>query len=805
MPSTDPEEQAVHGLSGIRVVDASSGIAGPYCAKLFADAGADVVKLEPPGGDPLRAWTASGADLAGQDGGLFRHLNASKRSVIGRLDADPDDEIARLIAGADLVIEDAAVDAFDRGALCARHPGLVLLSISPFGLTGPMAGRPATDFTLQAEAGSLAARARPGGEPYQAGGNISAWAGGCFAAVAALAAVRAARETGRGEHIDFSLHATTALITNCYIDLMWGILGRPPVSGTLPNLETPSIEPTLDGFVGVTTYSAQQMSDFMLLIERPDLRESHEFDQFAQRLSRLAEWEEIVHAYTRAHTSDEIIALAQTLRIPVAPICNGATVLEQEQMRARGVFARDPSDGSMRPLPPYRIDGERPPAPRPAPKLGEHQGRIEPRTRRPLDAPKSDGRARRPLEGMKILDATTWWAGPIATQMLAMLGADVIHVESIQSIDGGRAVGGTFASKYETWWECSFIFLSANSNKRGLTLDLSQPDGRAIFDSLLRDADALVENFSPRVMDGFGIDWAGVQACNPRCHYVRMPAFGLDGPWREFVGFAATMEQMSGLSWLTGHVDDQPRIQRGPCDPIAGLHAAFALLVAMAERDHDQRGHFVECSMLEAAVNITAEQVIEYTGHAHLMTRQGNRSPGIAPQGLYACKGHDVSRDPRWLALSIETDAQWQALVRWLGAPDWARHVGADLASRRSHEDSIDLGLRAFFANRELAACVSELIAAGVPAARLVDPRSLAGHPQLVARGFHESVEHPLVGPQATMGAPFRFASVDRWLDRAAPMLGQHNADILRELGCDPARIDELVAKRVIGQWPEGL
>jgi len=148
--------------------------------------------------------------------------------------------------------------------------------------------------------------------------------------VAALAATRAAQETGEGEHVDFSLHEVTALVTNCYIDLMWGILGRPPALGSLPNIETPSIEPTRDGFVGFTTYSAQQMSDFLLMIERGDLRASGEFDQFAQRLGRLEEWEEIVHAYTREHTTDEIIDLAQVLRIPVAPICNGQTVLEQE-------------------------------------------------------------------------------------------------------------------------------------------------------------------------------------------------------------------------------------------------------------------------------------------------------------------------------------------------------------------------------------------------------------------------------------------------------------------------------------------
>ncbi|MBW2395009.1 MAG: CoA transferase [Deltaproteobacteria bacterium] len=790
----------MHGLKGLRVVDHSTGIAGPYCSKLFADVGADVIKLEAAGGDPLRSWSTSGADLSGKDGGLFRYLNASKRSVVGALD-DIQAEAEGLVASADLLIEDLPPDAFERQTLLKRHSGLVLLSITPFGLTGPMAGRPATDFTIQAECGSLGARGRPGGEPYQAGGGVAAWTGGSFAAVAALAAVRRAQTTGHGEHVDFSLQEVTALATNCYLDLMWGILGRPPVVGSLPNIETPSIEPTSDGFVGFTTYSAQQMSDFLLMIERPDLRESGAFDMFAQRLGNLAAWEEVVHAYTRKHTTDEIIELAQLLRIPVAPISTGQTVLEHEQIQARGVFADDPSGGFKRPLPPYSVDGNPLAPPRRAPHLGEHSGRIEARTPK---RPPPGGECHLPLAGMRIVDATTWWAGPIATQTLAMLGAEVIHVESVQRIDGSRSVGGTFSAQHEDWWECSFIFQSANTNKRGLTLDLSNPKGMAIFEALIAKADALVENFSPRVMDGFGVTWDRVQALNPRCHYVRMPAFGLDGPCHEHVGFAATMEQMAGLSWLTGHTEDQPRIQRGPCDPLAGMHAAFALLVVMAERDESGRGHFVECSMLEAALNVTAEQVIEYTGYGNLMERQGNRSPEAAPQGLYPCAGHSPEA-PQWLALSVESKRQWEALLDWLDHPEWATGVGSHLIARRQRQDELDEALRRVFAERDRDACVAELIAAGVPAAPVIDPRALAEHPQFVARGFLEQIEHPVVGSQATMGAPFRYASVDRWLTRAAPLLGEHNTEILRELGYDDAEIEALVAQRVIGERPANL
>ena len=793
----------MQGLSSVRVIDHSTTIAGAYCGKLFADAGADVVKLEEAeSGDPMRAYSSTGADLRGTDGVLFRYLNGAKRSVLGNLAWPLATETRALIEGADLLIEDQPVGALDRSVLADAFPGLVVLTITPFGLTGPLATRAATDFTIQAESGSIGARGRPGEEPYQAGGALSEWTGGSFASVAALAAVRIAQSTGHGEHIDFSLHEVTALSTNCYIDLMWGILGRPPALGSLPNLETPSIEPTKDGFVGFTTYSSQQMSDFLLMIGREDLRESEEFSQFAQRLTRLEEFEAIVQSYTREHTTAEIVDLAQMLRIPVAPICNGQTVLEQEQLRARQAFCEDPSGDFQRPVPPYRIDGERPGRGRPAPTLGQHHGQIEART---PSRPEPDGPRRLPLEGVRIVDVTTWWAGPIATQMLAMLGADVVHVESIQRMDGGRSVGGAFAAQHDDWWECSFIYLSANSNKRGITLDLSDSRGVEALDRLIAGADVLVENFSPRVMEEFGITWEHVQSVNPRCHYVRMPAFGLDGPWRDNVGFAATMEQMAGLSWVTGHADDQPRIQRGPCDPMAGVHAAFALLVAMNESETSGRGHFVECSMLEAALNVTAEQVAEYTSSGHVMARDGNRSPGVSPQGLYACRGHSVSEDPQWLALSVQTPGQWESLLDWLGRPGWADGIDGSLSSRRAQEDEIDAALRALFQERDRDTCVAELVELGVPASVIIDPRTLALHPQFLARGFFDEVDHPLVGRQATMSAPFRYRSVDRWLHRAAPLLGQHNSEILGELGYSEEEISALEEGKVIGNWPEGV
>jgi crotonobetainyl-CoA:carnitine CoA-transferase CaiB-like acyl-CoA transferase len=788
------------GLRGVRVVDCTSGIAGAYATKLFADAGADVVKIEPAGGDPLRRWSATGADLGGADGALFRFLHHGKRSVV----AEPDDAAAAaLVAAADLVVEGFAPALAARLDWPRPHPSLVVLSITPFGRGGPYDGRPASELTLQAESGSISSRGLRGREPFQAGGRIGEWVGGTFAAVAALAALRTARATGRGEAIDFSLCECLNTAASNYLDVFHSILGRPAAAlAALPqSVETPSIERTADGWVGFCTNSAQQFSDFLLLIERPDLREDRALFAQVNRVARLGEWQAIVSDFMAKHTTAEIVERASLLRIPVSPVNDGAGVLAHEHLRARGAFWRDPTGAFEMPRPPYKIDGAMPDAPRPAPQLGEHTGRVEwtARERSVADAP-----ARLPLEGVRILDLTAWWAGPSATHMLATLGADVVHVESVQRPDGMRMVVG-LAGARANFWEWSPFYLASNTNKRGLTLNLMDPRGQAIGRRLLARADAVIENFTPRVLDQLGLGWEAIRAANPRCILVRMPAFGLDGPWRDHTGFAQTMEQMTGMAWLTGHRDDQPRIQRGPCDPLSGMHATFAFLVALAERERTGRGAHVECTMVEGALNAAAEQILEWSTYGRRMERMGNRAPEAAPQNLYACAGSSPGQE-QWLALSIASEEQWRAFVAWLGAPAWTRDPAlATHAGRRAAHDAIDTELRRWFATRDRDDAVEALVAAGVPAAPVRDGRLSGDQPQLAARGFYETIEHPVVGRVRFPTVPFRFASVARWLRRPAPTLGEHSREILSEwIGAGADELDALARDAIIGTEPVG-
>jgi crotonobetainyl-CoA:carnitine CoA-transferase CaiB-like acyl-CoA transferase len=870
------------GLAGIRVLEFSDQIAGPYCSKLFIDGGAEVIKVESQEGDSMRRWSATGADLRGDDSALFSFLNAGKQSVVG---AATDPHIEALLREADLVIFAHGLESdtgarLDAAGLRAAHPSLVVLSITPYGLAGPWADRRATEFTLQAESGSIGVRGLMGKEPIQAGGRISEWAAGAFGAVAALPAVFHAHTTGQGELIDLSiLEVANTVFTNFSESmnrLMNGSPESPEHAFVTQSVETPSIEPTADGYVGFCTNARQQFSDFLLLIERPDLREDEQLAQFAGRLMRFDEWNEIMRSFLLNKTTAEVIELASLLRIPVAPICNGATVQSHEQLKARGVFGPDAEGRFVRPRRPYRIDDVDPPAAHPAPRLGAHTQSAAFASRRealPADNPPKADEALAspgsptspanfgntsadslPLAGLRVLDLTAWWAGPAATHMLANFGAEVIRVESAKRPDGLRMIGGMLAAHYDDWWETSAHFLHVNTNKLDITLDLSKAKGRELVEQLITQCDAIVENFSPRVLGNFGLSWERVQELNPDALMLRMPAFGLSGPWRDNTGFAQTMEQLSGLAWVTGHPEDQPRIPRGPCDPVAGMHAAVAFLVALAERSATGHGHHVESTMVESALNVAAEQVIEWSAYGNLVQRDGNRSPLAAPQGLYPCAGGQPGAE-KWLALSIATDSQWRALCRALADPntgkpkacragrgalpsdnppntgrgalpsdnppnagrgavpadnphEWAKDsLLATRAGRRAAHDAIDERLREWTRLRERTTLVNDLRALGIPASEVADPcRLLETNPQFQARNYFETPEHPVVGAMPLPSLPFRYASIDRWLRTPAPTIGQHNEAVLCGiLGLSPDELRELEAEGVIGTRPEGL
>jgi crotonobetainyl-CoA:carnitine CoA-transferase CaiB-like acyl-CoA transferase len=405
-----------------------------------------------------------------------------------------------------------------------------------------------------------------------------------------------------------------------------------------------------------------------------------------------------------------------------------------------------------------------------------------------------------------VLDMTSFWAGPSCTHVLAQLGAEVIHVESTARPDGTRLIAGVPITE-EQWWERSPIFSGLNTNKKSVTLDIRKPRGVELLHRLVETCDVIVENYTPRVLDQIGLDFDTVARLRPDAIFMRMPGFGLDGPWRDKPAFAYVIEDASGITWLTGHPDQNPVEPYAVGDPNAGVHGLNALLLALAHRRRTGEGVRIEAAMVDAALNVAAEQVIEHSAYGNLLQRQGNRGPTAAPQNLYRTSEPDeFGRPDDWVAIAVATDGQWAGLVAALGTPDWATAELSTAAGRRKHHDEIDDHLGRWCGTRTGDDIVETLWAAGVPVAKVVQPHRVGDLAQLVHRRFYERVDHP-VNPTARHSTlPMRLSNgPQRFHATPAPLLGQHNHEVLAGLGLGDVEIAELSDQGIIGTAPAGL
>jgi crotonobetainyl-CoA:carnitine CoA-transferase CaiB-like acyl-CoA transferase len=790
------------------VVDLSSDLPGGYCTKILADGGAEVVKVEDPRGDVLRRWSSTGVCGDEQDDGLlFRFVACSKRSVV-----------VNALRPADLallhdLLDDADAIVWSRGsaiaeladcapaALARRVPHAVVTAITPFGLTGPWAHRPATDATLSAQCGGAgSSRGDVSVPPILAGGRLTDWCSGMMAALGTLVARERQVRTGAGELVDVSMLESAILTQAMYPVTYDSIAGAPRHAHRVSNL--PNIHPTKDGYVGFMVVTGQQWLDFCVLVARPDWMDDPALIRMEVRKARRVELLGWIDDWTRNHTTDQVVELATLLRIPVAPVGNGQTIPMMEQFVERGWFVQNPRGGFLQPDVPYtlgngagRRDFET------APRLGEHTDQYRSRTRSiPKGVSVADSPRTRPFEGIRVADFTAFWAGPIVGNILGMFGADVIHVESAHSPDGMR-YHTVKQMDDDGWWEWAPLFHGANTDKRDVTLDLTTEAGLELARQLIARSDVIVENYSPRVMESFGLDWPTIRSINPRAVFLRMPAYGTTGPWRDRVGYAQTIEMVSGLAWTTGFADGMPEIPNGPADPVGGCHATIALLLALEHRRRTGEGMLVECPQVGGALNIAAEQILEYSANGIVVDRTGNRSVSCAPQNLYltADRDDDGVQD-EWVCISVASDDQWRALVAALGSPRWASDPKLEShEGRRSEHDRLDAELAAWCGMRTADEIDQTLSSAGVPVGRVVLAHQTTRLPQLWARGFFEELDHPVTGRNLHTTWPAKLDLDGPVHRRPPPLLGQHNHEVLTELGLDDSSIRGLSAEGVIG------
>jgi len=754
-------------LAGLKVVEVATEIAGPYCGKLFVELCAEVHKLEPPQGDPLRWWGPfPGGTPDPQRSGLFAYLNDGKQCRT----IDPD-SVRELLADADVLIDDLTAEqrrqwGLDPDRLTELNPRLVVARISDFGQQVPP--RPTTPLTMQAATGWVNMREFDR-TPVQAGGRIPEYIAGGYAALGALTALRS-REGGRPVEVDVSVFESL-LSTLPYPMLLAERLksmGLPTNTKAAPML---GIVRAADGWVGINCLTGQHWLDVCAMVGLPEFGEH----QIAIMLGGPERDEFFAKAqpWLDTQTVADIVELGQAMRIPTAPVSDGASILDCPQYDERGFFVTGGGEGwsFRRPGPPFRF------------------GKTTAAQRRPT---RGQGEAKAPFAGVKVFDLSTFWAGAYLTCYLGAFGADVVKVESIQRPDAHRYSGALLRTG-DDWYERGPLWQGTNLNKRDLTLDLSSERGREIALRMAAEADVVVENFSPRVVEQFGLDYESLKRVNPDVIMVRMPGFGLEGPWRDYVGWALNIEQLAGMSAVTGYPDGPPCNLQGPADPIAGVHAGVALLAALDHRDRTGEGQLIEVAQIEVGAAITAEPVIEYSLNGTVTPREGNRHRHYC-QGVYP-----TSTEDDWVALSVRDDTDWVNLADLLGVSASDERF-ATTDARRGNHDAFDELVAGWTSARTAQEAVELLRARGVPAERVLVADDMYDVEHLNTRGYYESVEHPITGVHRYPGWPFRISDGPEHHHRMPPpLLGQHNREILTAAGLSEAEIAELEQAQVIG------
>ncbi|KUH82943.1 MULTISPECIES: CoA transferase [unclassified Mycobacterium] len=786
-------------LAGLRVVELGSDIAAPYCTKLLVDLGAEVVKIEPPTGDPLRAWGPF-REGSQEHGGLFEYLNAGKHGLTLDFRTTAGiEQVHELIAGADLLVEDlpaGSAERFDWGldheALQRINPDLVVVRVSDYGQEGPRREQPSTSLTLQAASGWVNTR-EFGRAPVQAGARIPEYIVGGYAALAALTALRVANAE-RDRVVEADVSAFESLLSTLPYPMLMAerlkSMGLPTNSKAAPML---GIVRAADGWIGINCLTGQHWLDVCAMVGLPEFGEH----QLAIMLGGPERDEFFAKAqpWLDSMAVADLVELSQAMRIPAAPINDGSSILDCPQYRDRGFFVDGGPEGARfrRPGAPFRLSKTPVLAPRPAPLLGAVD-RVQWETRGERAAA-DVGEAGSPFAGLKVFDLSTFWAGAYLTCYLGAFGADVVKVESIQRPDGHRYSGSLLRNSDE-WYEIGPLWQGTNLNKRDITLDISTDAGRELALRLAADADVVIENFSPRVVEQFGLDYDSLVKINPGVVMVRMPGFGLEGPWRDYVGWALNIEQLAGMSAVTGYPDGPPCNLQGPADPIAGVHATVALLAALEHRRRTGEGQLIEVAQIEVGAAVTAEPVIEYSMTKRVLEREGNRHRHYA-QGVYRAQGDDD-----WVAVSVRDDTDWAAVTEVIGRPelrDDPRFVSA--SARLQHHDEFDEVIAEYADARSAEEVAEALLGNGVPAQRLMTSDGMYNVDQLEARGFYEDLDHRIAGRQRFPGWPFRISpGPSRHHRLPSPTLGQHNEEVLRALGLSGDELTTLRAQRVIGE-----
>ena len=797
-------------LVGLRVLDVSSGVAGSYCTKLLADLGADVLKVEGREGDLARRLGPFPRDIPDPEkSGFFLYLNAGKRSCVLDLEGDPAarDKLQPVIANADVLVENLAEPlrqklGLDFETLGAANPKLITVSVTPFGLTGPMKDWQVEEIVEWALGGWMYFCGDPARPPLMIPGHQAELQAGMHAAFATLAGVYDASHTGQGQHIDLS-EWESVLSDHAWLSAIW------THCGAVMRRRGADFLRCADGLVFIIRAIFYNPNLF-LLMERPELADDARWGDISGWIANSPELWSIVEEWTQDRSKHEVVTKAQELRMAATPVNTVGDLVASPQLAARDWFVEvdHPAAGKIRlPGVPYKLSATPARPAGPAPLLGEHtaealSGRLWP----PREASQTRAGARDrvrtsgPLDGIKVVELTSNWAGPMSGRLLGDLGAEVIKVE-LASRPAARVhyYVGDHPGKYH--YNRAGYFNNMNRNKLGISLDISKPNGKEVFLRLIQRADVFIENNSPRVVRNLGISYDALKEANPQLIMLSESGLGATGPQAEYLAFGTNIEASCGLVSVIGYgPGDNFRTGSFYADPVAGTHGAAAVVAALLHRERSGVGQYIDLALQEAAAAFMGEFLMDYLLNGRVAEPRANRHPHYAPQGSYPCFGEDM-----WVVLCVRSDDEWQRFCGAVGHPEWAeRPEFATEEDRRRQHDSLDELITSWTKEQDHWEAARILQQAGVPAAPVLLNWEIVTNQHLFERGFYVPVPHREAGVLPYPGFPWKFSRTPGSIRMGAPCFAEHNDLVYRKiLGLSEEEIHELTEQGLIGTIPQ--
>lgn len=798
-------------FDGIRIVDLANSLSGAYAARMFGDHGADVVLVEKPHGHVLRSqgpFSEEGESL------IHTYVNWNKRSIVVKDLA----ELGSVVTNAHIVITSERPPWSDEfNELVARLGAETIhLSITPHGLEGPLSTKAGNNLTTCARVGWSHINGREGEPPLQLPVNQTGYIAGVAGFVAACAALFRWQQTGRGESIDVSEIEAVS-----HTNAPWAILGQFIGGGRLalgPNGPRIKGNPgplwqTADGLINFGFGDWAKWREAMSYLGLDELAQDEKYlpvlgrHQQDARPVRAA----LAEAVATRNKWDVFHGLAR-LRCICGVVQDAADLLINEQLNAREFFA-ETSVGRKRlkaPGAPAKLSVSEWCVRRSAPSLGEHSEEITDSIVPNLDSVIPNGardlseRQPQPLAGVRILTFTQAWSGPFGTELLALLGADVVQIESRRRPDVWRGAGAPVPPAVrngdirQSPLNTNGMYNSVNLNKKAITLDMQDPIGRELFWRMVPAFDVVADNFSPHVMASWDITMETLKASRADIIFASLSGYGGAGPMAEYPANGATTEPMSGLSAIHGYENDTPMNTGGLIpDPICGYYFAAAILTALFHRQQTGEGQRVDESMMEAVAVQLGEAVLEYGETGNSPGPAGNSHPSAAPHGMFQ------ARNDEWLAIAAETEATWLALAQHMGRHGLTTDERFSRASlRKENEAALNEIVSEWLKERDAAREEESLGALGICAARATPFLEIYEQPsaQFNARGFLVPITHPESGTHFIPVAPWKMMQTEAHVPWCSPCFGEHSQEVLRqELGIDEQEFEELVAKGITG------